>query len=119
MTRRCEYGTWTERIRTGVDTKYTFPHGHDTRDDLESCGSRKPNMDTKEGHDRPHLLNAQLIHWLVRLPPLAVLVLARVSELRTESTSMLFLASAGTDKRRGGLGTGGGECIEGERGSCW
>jgi len=116
MTRRCEYGTWTERIRTGVVTKYAFPHGHDTRDDLESSGSCKLNMDMKEGHDQ---LDAQLIHWLVRLPPLAVLVLARVSELRTESASMLLLASADPDKRREELGTGGGECIEGERGPCW
>jgi len=108
-----------ERIRTGVDTKSPFLHGHDMRDDLESSGSCKLNMDTKEGHDRPHLLDAHLIHWLVRLPPPAVLVLARVSELRTESASMLFLASAGPDKRRGELGTGGGGGIEGERGSCW
>jgi len=63
-------------------------------------------MDTKEGHDRPHLLDAQLIHWPVRLPPLAVLVLARVSELRTESSSVLFLASADPDRRRGELGGG-------------
>jgi len=104
-----------ERIRTGVDTEYTFPHGHDMRDDLESSGSCILNMDTKEDHDRPHLLDAQLTHWLVRLPPLAVLVLARVSELRTESASVLFLASADPEKRRGELGTGGGEGIEGEK----
>jgi len=103
----------------GVDTKYTFPHGQDTRDDLESSGNCKLNMDMKEGHDQPHLLDAQLIHWLVRVPPLAVLVQARVSELRTESASILFPASVGPDKRRGELGTGGGEGIEGERGSCW
>ena len=97
----------------GVDTNYPFPHGQDTRDDLESSGSCKVNMDTKKGHDRPHLLDAQLIHWLIRLPPLAVLVRARV---RTESSSMLLLASVDPDKRRGELGTGGGEGIEGERG---
>jgi hypothetical protein len=74
-------------------------------------------------YDRPHLLDAQLIHWLVRLPPLAVLVLATVSELRMEVTSMLFVASADPDGGRGKLGTDGGADmgvgIERERGiSC-
>jgi len=60
------------------------------RDDLESSGSCILNMDMKEAHDRPHLLDAQLIHG--SLPPPTVLVLARVSELRTESASVLFLS---------------------------
>jgi hypothetical protein len=62
------------------------------------------------------LLDAQLTHWLVRLPPLPVLaVVAAVSELRTESASMLFLASVDPDERLGELGADEGEDIEGER----
>ena len=66
------------------------------------------------GHDRAHLLDAQLTHWLVRLSPLPVLEV--VSELRIESVSMLF-ASVDPDERRGKLGTDGdGDGgIEGER----
>ena len=65
-----------------------------------------------KGHDRPHLLDAQLTHWLVRLSPLPVLEV--LSELRTDSASMLF-ASVDSDERRGELGTDGGWGIEGER----
>jgi len=56
--------------------------------DLESSGSCILNMRTKEDHDWPHLLDVQLIHWLVRRLPLAVLALARVSEPRTENASV-------------------------------
>lgn len=69
----------------------------------------------KKGYDRPHLLDAQLTHWLVRLPPLAVLVLATVSELRTESASTLFVASADPYEKRGELGTEGDEGTEDDR----
>ena len=69
----------------------------------------------KKGYDRPHLLDAQLTHWLVRLPPLAVLVLATVSELRTESASTLFVASADPYENRGELGTEGDEGAEDDR----
>lgn len=81
----------------------------------------KRESDTqKEGgkrYDRPHLLEAQLTHWLALLPPLAVLVLATVSKLCTESTSTLSLASADLYETVGELGTAGGEGIEGDSGT--
>ncbi len=80
-----------------------------------SCYAKGGTKQEKKGkgHDRPHLLDAQLIHWVVRLP--AVLEVAKVSELRTESVSMFFIASADPDERRGELGTDRGGSIEGER----
>ena len=79
---------------------------------LDMVRSRKEG----KGHDRPHLLDAQLTHWLVRLPPLPVLVVVEtVSELSTESASMLFLPSADPEESEGELGTDGGVDIEGER----
>jgi len=48
----------------GVDTEYAFPHGDDMYDDSESSGSCILDMDTKDAHDPPYLLDARLIHWL-------------------------------------------------------
>jgi len=103
-----------------------FPHERDMHDNWGKVMEKKEvggscilkhrhGRRRGKGYDRPHLLDAQLTHWLVRLPPLAVLVLAIVSKLRTESASVLILPSADPYKTRGELGTKGGEDIEGER----